>query len=105
MIATSTCWILGFGGLRFFERRSLRSAAAALAATGSDARPVRSARREGWFIGDNPKPYPRAKTSGYAERSRGSNGAGSRLARTSPPSSPRVTWHYRSEDVPVGEER
>src|SRR3546814_3945232 len=29
---------LGFGGLRFFERRSLRSAAAALAATGSAAR-------------------------------------------------------------------
>src|SRR3546814_14373231 len=47
MIATSTCWTLGFGGLRFFERRSLRSAAAALAATGSAARPVSSARREG----------------------------------------------------------
>ena len=37
MIATSTCWTLGLAGLRFLGRRSLRSAAAALAATGSAA--------------------------------------------------------------------
>src|SRR3990167_4322866 len=47
MIATSTCWTFGFAGLRFFDRRSLRSAAAAVAATGSAAMPVSSARRVG----------------------------------------------------------